>query len=677
MTETTSSQERIVSLLWLLLTAESVGRTREYIRRHIDTYADQDSEAAFERMFSRDKETLREIGVPLETVGDGALDKGTEEGEQTRYRIDRTRLTLPDVEFDDLERLALLRARAQWEGTDARSAVVRALGRLDRGEQWLTAAEQADLDTFGARLAGADRRLTTLQEQIRSEAIITFGYRTAEGGVPVTRVVRPWLLLAAASQWYLIGWDIDRQDRRMFRITRFTSEPRVVPADTITEAVRDRPADLDVLELRRAATGETTPETARLLVAPDSVHWLRVGSTALGAETAPGPAQGWDQIALEYSRPAEFAGRVAAGGASVWVPEDEPDLRSAVQQLLESAVAAHRGTPKAVKLQPVKQTRNRDSDRDKVADLVDIVGLVNQRGRMSRTELRERLDLSPQKLNGYIDTLTFCGMPERYFAGGQFEVIDHGEDIEILNAGELDRPIQLTTPEAHALVIGLDLVASVPGLDRAQAEAARRARTKIIDALPEAARGTADAVQVGLDMGPYEDLVAELHQAAQSRTVLELTYHAAGQDRITQREVEPLRVESQDGQLYLRAWCRQADGLRNFRLDRIAAYRWTELTFSPRDVPLAAGLYMVQGDETTATLRFGHRIRELAASFQPQRIADLPDGSLVAEVRISSPQYVFSAAARHGGELAVLSPPALRSATSTWLEQALRPYSVT
>lgn len=676
MTETTSSQERIVSLLWLLLTAESVGRTREYIRRHIDTYADQDSDSAFERMFSRDKETLREIGVPLETVGDGALEKGVEEGEQTRYRIDRTRLTLPDVEFDDLERLALLRARAHWESTDARTAVVRALGRLDRGTQWLTAAEQADLDTFGARLAGADRRLTTLQEQIRSGAVISFGYRTADGGTPAVRLVRPWLLLAAASQWYLVGWDLARQDRRMFRVTRFTSEPHVVPAGTVDGEVRERPEDLDVMELRRAATGETAPETAHLLVAPGTAHWLRVGATSQGADTAPGPTHGWDLITLEYSRPAEFAGRIAAAGASVRVPEDEPDLRVAVQRLLEGASAAHRGSPQTVALQPVKQTRSRDSDRDKVADLVDIVGLVNQRGRMSRTELRERLDLSLQKLNGYIDTLTFCGMPERYFAGGQFEVIDHGEDIEILNAGELDRPIQLTTPEAQALVIGLDLVASVPGLDALQAEAARRARAKIIDALPADTRGTADAVQVGLDMGPHEALVADLHRAVQGRTVLELTYHAAGRDEVTRRQVEPLRVETQDGQLYLRAWCRQADGLRNFRLDRIAAHRWTDETFSPKSVPLSASLYMAQGDEITATLRFSHRIRDLATSFQPHSTAELPDGSLVAEVQLSSREYVFSAVARHGGDLTVLEPAELRRNTAAWADHALEPYVV-
>ncbi|WP_431859284.1 helix-turn-helix transcriptional regulator [Micrococcus terreus] len=677
MSENTASQERIVSLLWLLLTAGRVGRTREYLRGHIDAYAEQSSEDAFERMFSRDKETLREIGIPLETVGDAAPQKGTEEGEQTRYRVDRSRLTLPDVQFDDSERLALLRARSLWEGTAAHGAVVRALGRLDREELWLSAAEQADLDTFGARLAGADRRLMQLEEQIRSGAVVTFGYRTAAGGDPAVRTVRPWLLLTAGSQWYLIGWDLDRQDQRMFRVTRFTSEPESVPPGSVTGDVQERPADLDVHEFRRAATGETEPENARLLVAPGAVQWLRVGARDLGPDPTSGPTHGWDQICVEYSRPTEFAGQIAAAGASAVVPSDHPDLRADVHGLLQSALTAQRQPPPRVKLHPVKQTRNRDSDREKVADLVDIVGLVNHRGRMSRTELRERLDLTSAKLDRCIRTLKYCGMPERYFAGGQFEVIDHGEDIEILNAGELDRPIQLTTPEAHALVVGLDLVASVPGLDPSLVEAARRARVKITQALPTQTRGTADAVHVGLDMGPHEDLVADLHRAVQSRTVLELTYHGAGRDEVTRRQVEPLRIETQNGQLYLRAWCRQAQGLRNFRLDRIAGHRWTEHTFSPRPLPADPGLFMAQGDEITVTLRFGHRIKDLADGFHPTSSASLPDGSLVAEVQLSSPDYAFSTVARHGGELTIMAPSPLRNAAEEWLEDALRPYTVT
>lgn len=674
MSDTTPSQERIVSLLWLLLNAGRVGLTREYIRRHIDTYATGQTDLAFDRMFSRDKETLREIGIPVETVGDAQPEPGMEEGEQTRYRIDRSRLALPDVQFDDLERLALWRARTLWEGTSTHAAVVRALGRLDPATEWHSALEQADVDTFGARLAGADRRLTHLEEQIRAGRVVRFGYRTALGGEPETRTVRPWLLMSTASQWYLVGWDLLRQDQRMYRITRFTSEPVSVPPDQVTGAVRERPADLDVHALRRSVTGESGAERAVVRVEPGRAHWLRVGAQHLDSVTEPGPTHGWDRIELHYTRPAEFAGRIASAGATAVVEPDHTGLRKTVLASLQGALTAQRRRQVTVPLTPVKLSRQRESDRDKVAALVDIVGLVNQRGRMSRQELASRLGISLAKLQTHLDTLKFCGMPERYFAGEQFEVVDHGDSIELTNAQALEQPIQLSTPEAHALVVGLDLVSEVPGLDPAQTAAARSARQKILDALPDDARGTADAIQVGLDLGPHEELVADLHRAAQSRSVVELTYHGAGRDEVTVRQVEPLRVESQTGQLYLRAWCRRAQGLRNFRLDRIAGHRQLDETFTSRRLPPDPTLYTAHGHETVATLHFGHRIRDLAAGFQPTHTAELPDGSVLAQVQLSAPDYAFSAVARHGGELTVTAPAALRTSVVTWLEQAVNTY---
>lgn len=675
MSEATASQERIVSLLWLLLSAGAVGRTREFIRRHVDTYAASESEAAFERMFSRDKETLREIGVPVETLGDGTPEPGTEEGEPVRYRIDRARLALPDVEFTEDERQALLRAQSLWEGTGTRGAVVRALGRLDRGEQWMSTAEQDDLDTFGARLGAADRRLTTLEEHIREGEPVTFGYRTAQGGSPEQRVVHPWLLMAVDGQWYLVGWDLVRQGQRMYRVTRFTTEPRPATAAQRSAPVRERPADLDVHALRRSVTGESGPERAHLLVKPGRAHWLRVGSTPQGTDSSPGPTRGWDRLRLQYSRPAEFAARVAAAGPAVVVPSEQVDLRDAVAGLLDRALTAHRRRPPQVELTAVKRSRQRESDQDKVATLLAIIGLVNERGRMSRRELATRLRISDASLQTHLDTLRFCGMPERFFAGEQFEVIDDGETVEILNARELEQPLQLTAPEAHALVVGLDLVSGMPGLPEGQSAAARSARRKIVALLPEDARRTAeDAVHAGLHLGEHEQLVGALHGAVRDRSVVELTYHAAGRDEVTQRLVEPLRVEAQDGHLYLRAWCRRSSGLRNFRLDRIAAQRRTGETFTPRRLPSTASLYMPTEQETTAVLLFGHRIRDLAAGFQPSRTADLPDGSLAAEVRLSSPEYAFSAAARHGGELTVIAPADLRRRTVDWLREAARPY---
>ncbi|HEY4616419.1 MAG TPA: WYL domain-containing protein, partial [Citricoccus sp.] len=200
------STERIVSVLWLMLAAGRAGVRKDYLRRYVDGYAAATSEQAFERMFTRDKEVLKDIGVPLESFDapGTAHWEGVEGSDEVRYRIDQDQMYLPHVDFTNDERLALMRARSAWQGSDADRAVVRALGRLDAGEDWLRAASASDHEAFGARLADADRTLTALADAVREQEVISFDYRTAGGGAPQRRTVRAWALTNPTGTWYLV-----------------------------------------------------------------------------------------------------------------------------------------------------------------------------------------------------------------------------------------------------------------------------------------------------------------------------------------------------------------------------------------------------------------------------------------------------------------------------------------
>ena len=76
-------------LLWLLLAHERRGVTKESLRRYVDGYAAATSEQAFEKMFTRDKEVLKDIGVPLTAyeVQETANWEGSERADEVRYRI--------------------------------------------------------------------------------------------------------------------------------------------------------------------------------------------------------------------------------------------------------------------------------------------------------------------------------------------------------------------------------------------------------------------------------------------------------------------------------------------------------------------------------------------------------------------------------------------------------------
>src|SRR5204862_6625790 len=100
--------------------------------------------------------------------------------------------------------------------------------------------------------------------------------------------------------------------------------------------------------------------------------------------------------------------------------------------------------------------------------------------------------------------------------------------------------------------------------------AVRRATVKIENAV-----GDATPVGVAVDLGPVALGAAEAATTAAVRDALtagralRIRYYTAGRDAVSQRTVDPMRLLLADGRGYLEAWCRQADGVRLFRLDRI------------------------------------------------------------------------------------------------------------
>lgn len=663
------STERIVSVLWLMLAAGRAGVRKDYLRRYVDGYAAATSEQAFERMFTRDKEVLKDIGVPLESFDapGTAHWEGAEGSDEVRYRIDQDQMYLPHVDFTNDERLALMRARSAWQGSDVDRAVVRALGRLDAGEDWLRAASASDHEAFGARLADADRTLTALADAVREQDVVSFDYRTAGGGAPQRRTVRAWALTNPTGTWYLVGWDLDRQAQRTFRLTRIESEPGPAPARG--RPAPQRPADLDLQAVHDVISGERAPATVALLVRPGRGVGLR-----LGAEVAGTTADGWDRLSLTYTRPGELAGTIAAAGPAARVPGDASVMSDAVVRLLDGALAAHAAPIPDYELSVPRRRRNRRSDRDKVAAMVDVVGLINQRGGMPRSELAERLGVTGPELDKILTELRFCGMPERYFAGEQFDVEDQDGVVHIRQAEDLSGPLRLSVPEAAALVTGLRASAGIPGLTDAERAATESALAKIQAASTPEVQQAAEGINARFDFGPHAELAGRLHEAVRERRVLEITYHAVGRDERTRREVEPLRITTQDGHGYLQAWCRQQQGLRNFRMDRIAEVRATGEIHAGREADLEGPLFRQHGSETTAHVLFAHRIRDLADGYRPERTATLPDGSVVAEVRLASADHARAQAARHGGDFRVLYPAPLVDAVTDWLRRARAGY---
>ena len=170
------SAERIVSLLWLLLEAGATGRTKDEIFSYLYDHQDTSS-AAKQRQFSRDKEALTAIGVPVQWHPDNSA--------EDVYVIDHERLYLPELALTEEEILALHQARALWTKTPVENAIYTALTRI-------TAAQPTVRPIVGAQLAPSQTLLTELVSAAREQNPIRFRYRTVGRQDIAYRRLRPW-----------------------------------------------------------------------------------------------------------------------------------------------------------------------------------------------------------------------------------------------------------------------------------------------------------------------------------------------------------------------------------------------------------------------------------------------------------------------------------------------------
>lgn len=221
--------DRLLNLTAALLETR-VPLTAEEIRERVPGYSDSDE--AFHRAFERDKDDLRELGVPIETVT-------VEHHEQPRsaYTIERDRYELPDpgFELDELAAIQLAATAVQLEGLDPDDAEegLRKLGG--------TVPEGPSSGPLGA--VPTPPALLELFVAVLERREVQFGYADQR------RSVQPHRLQFERGRWYLTGFDLDRQDRRSFRLDRMqgsvhSGEPGAFEPPAQVQGVRLRPWEL-------------------------------------------------------------------------------------------------------------------------------------------------------------------------------------------------------------------------------------------------------------------------------------------------------------------------------------------------------------------------------------------------------------------------------------------------
>ncbi len=239
--------DRLLNLVAALIET-TVPMTAEEIREKVPGYS-TDSDDAFHRAFERDKDDLRELGVPVETVV-----VGHHEQPKSAYTIERDRYELPDPGFDadELAALHLATAAVQLEGLDADDATdgLRKLGGLVPGDTG--GAGQGPVGALPTPDSLLELFVAVLE---RREATFDYG--------DTRRTVQPHRLQFERGRWYLTGYDTLREDQRSFRLDRIVGGVETGPADAF-----ERPEVVGTVRLRPWELGDDEP--TRVLVLLDA-----------------------------------------------------------------------------------------------------------------------------------------------------------------------------------------------------------------------------------------------------------------------------------------------------------------------------------------------------------------------------------------------------------------------
>ena len=313
MAERVPAAERLLDLV-IALTHTRHRMTKAEIRASVNGYSGTTSDEAFDRMFERDKDQLRALGLPIITLTDSTHE------DDVGYRIDTAEYELPPVQFSPAEIGVLSLAAQVWQESSFSADSRRGLTKLRAVSD---AADPGRFAGLSLRVRGPDAAFGELLDAIEDRIAVRFTYRAASTGATEARTVEPWRLFAKDRGWYLVAFDTDRQAQRLFRLSRIVGKVRRV----------GEPGQVQIPTQQATTEPETT--TVLLALAPERASALRARGVAEAGTTGP---TGRDVYRLETTDVDRLAEEIA-GYTDAVVVLDPPELRAAVLRRLRAAAA--------------------------------------------------------------------------------------------------------------------------------------------------------------------------------------------------------------------------------------------------------------------------------------------------------------------------------------------------
>ncbi|HVU92290.1 MAG TPA: YafY family protein [Jatrophihabitans sp.] len=311
------------------------------------------------------------------------------------------------------------------------------------------------------------------------------------------------------------------------------------------------------------------------------------------------------------------------------------------------------------------------ANEERLPRLLALVPYLQARPGISVAEAAADFSVSEDQLRKDLTLLWMCGLPG-HGPGDLIDLSFEGESVSVVFDAGMSRPLRLTAEEALALVVALRTLAETPGL--ADTGAVQRALAKV----ERAAGGAVDDSTVAVELDHTERTLPQLQRAIDDGRALRLRYYSASRDEQSERTVDPLRLFEADRRHYLEAWCRQAEGLRVFRLDRIEDVTVMDEPAAvpegvqPRD--LSEGVYHPASEHLLVDLRLGPAYAWVADYYVAETVAAEGDGLRVS-LRVADPGWVRALVLGSAGQVEVLSPGWLAEGIRSEAARALAAYT--
>jgi predicted DNA-binding transcriptional regulator YafY len=672
MAKDTEKLIRQLSLISFLM-AERRPVTALEIKQEVEGYSGMNDDA-FARRFYADRAELESLGIELK------VDKPAEGYyEAENYSLPPQNFYLPAIEFTDNELGALRTALSLLDGEFAYAEPLRlALQQLSWGKPSpLSAPENRQVAlgvTAGAGGRELSQRLAKVETAIFRRKTIVFDYYTMGRDTQESRRVDPYHLLFRGGQFYLVGHSHERDDVRVFRLSRMRGK-----VGYASKAEHDFPPPED-FDPRVYATrtdwqlGE--PVGAAQIWISDKIDWLvqrhygHAGTVTDASEVSDAPDDGV-VFETEYGDARQIVSWALGLGERARIlgpPELVEQAAEAVRTIVERHSATLEPAP-AAKRQPAQHGDGDSNGRgealirpERFARLVTLAGILIDAARtgskLNTHEVRDSLQLTDIELREDIDVLNVVN-----FGGGSYvlyaEVHDDRIEVDPEPYGDnFAKPARLLPLEAKALVAAIDLI----GEHLPQGSLAS-AREKIVEALGR--DPATDGLQITTASGDDSEIARIVSQAIADRRLLRLDYYKENEDEFTARRVEPYQLLNGQEGWYVHCWDLDRDATRSFRLDRIREAEILDEEFEPRpgiepdvqgwprtgEVPTARAARVWISPERARWAKEDRRV-----------VSELRDGAVIVEVHYAGEDWLARQILEEAGDAAVLEPDDAREA---------------